>query len=129
MGNLESRLVFMICPVRGITEEESQFLQDYVADLESKGHKVHYPPRDTHQDDPVGYNICRENRQAILDADEVHIYWNSSSSGSKMDLGMTFMLEKPLKLINREQVQPTPHKSFENVVLKLDEMYRSVTLN
>ena len=125
-ADLEKR-IFLICPVRNITEEESQYLQDYIAALE-ENHVVHYPPRDTNQDDPIGVNICSENRQAIQDADEVHIYWNKTSYGSLFDFGMTFMKEKPLVLVNREMVQETPHKSFENVLLELDKKYKSKTV-
>ncbi|MBD3249440.1 hypothetical protein GF336_05325 [Candidatus Woesearchaeota archaeon] len=115
--------IFMICPVRGITDEEAQFLQDYIVELESTGHKVHYPPRDTNQDDSIGLNICSENRQAIKDSDEVHIYYNESSSGSKFDFGMTFMVEKPLVFVNKDTVKKTSHKSFQNVLHEIDRIY------
>lgn len=117
--------IFLICPVREITEEENQFLQDYIAKLESQGHKVYYPPRDTNQDDPIGLNICSENRKAIKEADEIHIYWSGKSEGSRFDFGMTFMTEKPIVLINRDKIRRTPYKSFQNVLLELDAKYRS----
>ena len=120
--NLEQK-IFLICPVRNITDDENRFLQDYISDLEKKGKKVHYPPRDTNQDDSIGLNICSENRDAIRNADEVHIYWNSTSSGSGFDFGMAFMIEKPIKLINKDKIEKTPYKSFQNVLLKLDSMY------
>ncbi|HII15188.1 MAG TPA: hypothetical protein HA362_02650 [Nanoarchaeota archaeon] len=121
--SLEKR-VFLICPVRNITGDEQKFLHGYIADLESRGYKVHYPPRDTNQNDSVGMNICAENRDAIRNADEVHVYWNAGSSGSGFDLGMAFMLGKPIKLINKDKISATPHKSFENVLLALDALYR-----
>lgn len=120
--NLEKK-VFLICPVRNLTDDENRFLQDYISNLEKKGYKVHYPPRDTNQDDPIGLNICSENRAGIRKSDEVHIYWNPTSSGSGFDFGMTFMSEKPIKLINKNKIKRTPHKSFENVLLELDSMY------
>jgi len=116
--------IFLICPVREADEEEKAFLQTYISNLEQEGYKVHYPPRDTNQDDPIGYNICRENRQAILDADEVHIYFTPKSKGTLFDIGMTFMMEKPVVLVNRDKIEKTPHKSFQNVLLELDRMYR-----
>ena len=112
--------------MRNITEEEAQFIQNYIAKLESQGHNVHYPPRDTNQDDPIGLNICTENKGGIRKSDEVHIYWNSASSGSKFDLGMTFMEEIPIVLFNIDKIQITPHKSFENVLLELDSRYRGL---
>ena len=76
MRDLEKRVkkksAFIICPVRGASEEEKKFIDDYVANLEAEGWKAHYPLRDTNQDDPIGLNICSENRQGIRDADEVH---------------------------------------------------------
>ncbi len=123
MTNLEKK-IFMICPVRDATDEEKGFLQDYMSQLESQGHKVHYPPRDTNQDDPIGLNICSENRQAIRDADEIHIYWTKKSKGTLFDIGMMFMAEKPVVLINRVDIEKTPHKSFQNVLLEIDGRYR-----
>ena len=123
MGEILEKRVFIICPVRNITNEEYKYLQNYISNLEAKGYKVHYPPRDTNQDDPIGLKICLENKAGIKNADEVHIYWNSNSSGSGFDFGMTFMLEKPIKLINKDKIPKTPHKSFQNVLLELDSIY------
>jgi hypothetical protein len=120
--SLEKR-IFLICPVRNLTEEENNYLQGYISNLENNGYKVHYPPRDTNQDDLIGLNICSENREAIRKADEVHIYWNPSSSGSGFDFGMTFMIEKPIKFINKDKIPKTPHKSFQNVLHELDSRY------
>ena len=103
-------------------------MENYVKKLEEKGYKVHYPPRDTNQKDPNGYYICLQNREAIVNADEVHIYWNGKSSGSKFDFGMVFMVnyftKKPIVIINKEDVKKTPYKSFENVLLTLEEKLR-----
>ena len=124
MGDSLEKRIFIITPVREITEDETQFLNNYIAQLESQGHKVHFPPRDTDQTDKVGLDICTANREAIRLADEVHIYWNAKSEGSKFDFGMVFMAEKPTTLINREAVLPTSYKSFQNVLLALDAKYR-----
>lgn len=201
MDNLEKR-VFIICPVRDATKEEKEFLESYVLNLRLEGDKVHYPPENTEQNYMFGYRICSQNRSAIERADEVHIYFNPNSAGSFFDIGMTFMAEKPLhiinqnafdkekaddvtkfilkystnveikqksklytklrrrkrkieklevikyklqkektaeflfdfgmafmartlvKLTNRKEIKPTPHKSFENVLLVLDGKYR-----
>jgi hypothetical protein len=116
--------IAIICPVRGLTKQEDEFLQSYVAALEAMKCKVHYPPRDTDQNDPIGLAICTQNKGGIKNAKEVHVYWNSASEGSKFDFGMSFMADKPVVLINRDAVQPTPHKSFQNVLLALDAKYR-----
>ncbi|MFH1668203.1 MAG: nucleoside 2-deoxyribosyltransferase [Candidatus Komeilibacteria bacterium] len=116
--------IYITCPVRSITEAEKTFLDSYVAGLEKEGYQVHYPPRDTPQEDTHGIHICRCNNNAIVQADEVHIYWNPTSQGSKFDFGMVFALNKPVLLINRSEVKPTDHKSFENVLIALDDNYR-----
>jgi hypothetical protein len=128
MGDSLEKRIFIICPVRNVTDKEKRYLEDYILKLEAAGHLVHYPSRDTNQNDKIGLSICMENRQAIQDSDEVHVYWNSSSSGSGFDLGMAFMGEKPLVLINRDSIKRTQHKSFENVLLELDEKYRPETI-
>lgn len=120
----KQKRVFIVCPVRGIEEDEKQFLQDYVSQLESQGHAVHYPPRDTKQDDPVGLRICSDNREAIEKSDEVHVYWSEKSEGTKFDLGMAFSEGKPIVLMNRDKAESTPYKSFQNVLLELDSIYR-----
>ena len=107
--------VFLISPVRAVSSIEQQGINDYVASLESQGIKVHMPIRDTNQVDDIGNNICSQNREAIANADEVHIYWNPSSQGSLFDIGMAWALHKPIKVVN--DIESTPKKSFSNVIL------------
>jgi hypothetical protein len=115
--------VFVICPVRNVSEQTKKAIRDYVLKLEQGGALVHWPSRDTDQDDPIGINICQENREAIYMSNEIHIWFDSSSEGSLFDTGMTFAflrnLDKKIVLINRDEVSPTPHKSFQNVLLEL----------
>jgi hypothetical protein len=114
--------IFIICPVRDVTEEEKQFIENYVHDLEQQGHRVHWPQRDTNQiDETGGIQICIDNKWAITYADEVHVFWNGKSQGSFFDLGMTFSLQKPIKLINK--VEWTQGKSFNNVLIHLNTAY------
>lgn len=101
---IEQKLVddFIICPVRGMTEKEKEFLEkEYIPRLESSGRKVHYPPRDTNQNDKIGLSICSENRAAVRAARKsVDIYYNPTSTGTVFDIGMTFMAGKPVNIIN-----------------------------
>ncbi len=133
----EKREVFLICPVRGVTNEEKQFLDAYVASLEQQGCSVHYPPRDTNQLDPTGgYNILQQNRKALIDAKEVRVYWNKSSQGSLFDVGVAFGehidKSKPVRLVNRQDIEKIVEeqrkndvpKSFEQVLLLLDDKSR-----
>lgn len=111
--------IFLICPVRNVTPEETKAIQQYVSDMEVKGYDIYWPARDTDQVDPVGLRICTDNRRAIREADVVHVWWNPGSTGSLFDLGMAFMADKPIVLVNT--VEPTVGKSFNNLLLKLQE--------
>jgi len=121
------RKVFVICPVRNATLEIKQRLEDYVAKLEKDGYLVHYPPRDTDQSDPIGNQICEQNFRAILEADEVHVFYDETSTGLYFDMGGTFMLtqvlgyKKKIVFVNKDDVEDKPGKSFQNVLKFLDE--------
>lgn len=136
------RKIFLICPVRAfllpdgrpkadelLTPEEraeKAAIEAYVANLEVGGAEVYFPARDTDQTDPHGWTICCRNRSAIMDANEIHVWYDAASTGSKFDLGMVFALLgigwlKKVVIANPEAVKLTPRKSFENVLLKLAE--------
>jgi len=113
--------IFVICPVREITDKEHRDIEHYVAQLEASGATVHWPERDTNQNDACGLAICEQNRKAIVDAEEIHIWWKPSSKGSLFDCGIAFGLGKRIRLANPHQVQQTPEKSFENVLRELHD--------
>ena len=88
--------IFVICPVRlGVSKEATE----YANKLESQGHKVIYPPRDTEQDDETGYSICKSNLDGIKWADEVHVFYHALSQGIHFDLGQAFVLNKKIKVV------------------------------
>lgn len=61
----------------------------------------------------------------IEQSDEVRIEWYPEDKKDREILsyfGMAFMLNKPVRLLNREKIQPTPHKSYTNVILSVDEI-------
>lgn len=123
---MNKRKVFLICPVRNSSPETQKAIEAYVAKLEAEGAEVYWPARDTDQTDPHGWTICCRNRSAILDATEIHVWYDAASTGSKFDLGMVFALlgigwVKRVVIANPEAVKSTPHKSFENVLLKLQD--------
>jgi hypothetical protein len=92
---------------------------EYVAHLERQGISVHYPPRDVDQtDDGIGLRINEANRAALLDSDEVHVIWDSSSKGSHFDLGMAFMLQalRQCPIVLAAPPAPTPGKGYENIL-------------
>jgi hypothetical protein len=138
MPEVNSRRVFIICPVAELTDNESAEIQEHIRKLESEGDYVHYPPRDTDQVDLTGgYRICIDNGKEISKADEVHIYWTKKSRGSLFDFGIAFYQHikrnLPIRLINRsdvekiveEAVSQRKQKSFEHVLLALDSRYQS----
>lgn len=102
---------FLICPVRGHSPEETWPI---VEALEGRGWVVHWPHRDTDQNDPTGLRICRDNREAIDRADRVFIVWDGQSTGSLFDLGIAFALHKPLGLIQIPAA--SEGKSFQNMM-------------
>ncbi len=118
--------IFVICPVRSIDPYALVAIEMYVKSLELKGHQVHWPPRDTEQVDPTGgYEICRTNFKAILEADQVHIWYDEKSSGSKFDMGGVFMLvemlgyNKRIFIINSGAVIDDKDKSFYKVFQRI----------
>ena len=120
--------IFLICPVAKITPDEEESISKYVSLLEDNGNTVHWPLRDTKQDDPTGgLTICRTNFQAILDADEIHIWYNETSGGSKFDMGGVFMLtemlgvKKRIVIPNKAEVKDDAPKSFFQVIKHLEK--------
>lgn len=91
--------IFVIHPVREISEQWKDGLGEYVKSLEKQGHSVYDPIRDTNQNDNTGLTICETNRKAIEDTDEVHIAWDNKSTGCLFDIGITFALKKRIKTI------------------------------
>lgn len=97
-----SKKIYIICSVRGATEEERDRLESYTTILENQGHSVHLPHRDTEQE-ATGLAICTQNVQAITEADEVHIFYTSKSTGSHFDMGAAFVLNKDIRVIQNEK--------------------------
>lgn len=102
--------LFLACPVRGIDPSQSKSV---ALSLEAEGFSVHWPPRDTEQDDDSGYRICKQNLAAIQAADLVAVIWDGQSQGVLFDLGMAFALGKPLKIISLPD--SIAGKSFQNM--------------
>ena len=117
--------IFIICTVRKASLEYTDMLFKYVKGLEDLGHTVHLPPRDTNQIDDTGFNICTDNFEAILNSDEVHIFYNPDSQGTHFDLGMVFaivalypILETKIKIVPIELPEFKPGKNFPNMILE-----------
>jgi len=117
--------IFIISPVRNISKITERQIRVYVSKLQEQGHLVYWPLDHTDQNDKVGLRICHDNRKAIWEADETHIWFDSSSEGSGFDLGMYFAFlmfsKKKLVIANKDHVFRMPDKSFNNVILELEK--------
>ncbi|MFW6246726.1 MAG: nucleoside 2-deoxyribosyltransferase [bacterium] len=111
--NLLPMKIFIICPVRLADDATRKKLEEYTANLEKQGHKVHLPHRDTNQAG-TGTEICTENMNAIKDADEVHIFYLSNSTGIHFDMGVAFAFNK--KIIVVENGEMIAGKSFPRLL-------------
>ena len=129
--------IYLICPVRKATKEEKEFLNSYVNRIEAEGYTVHYPPRNANQTDPIGNQICDTHAEAMSKADEVHLFYSETSTGSLVDLGMAYLLrhlrlsqgrDLVFRLINRDAVEEAekqnPNKNYRKVMIYLDDQYR-----
>jgi len=110
-----AKSVFLISPVRKLDAETEELLSHLVDYAERNGDVVHWPKIDTDQSGN-GTAICQQNRQAIINADEVWLWWQADSQGSLFDLGIAWGLKKPLKIISGD-LKYTEEKSFDNVLL------------
>ena len=123
--------VFFISPVNNISPETLEKTKAYVALLESQGRDVHWPHRDTKQDDLTGgYVICKTNFRMIEWAGAIHIWYDETSGGSKFDMGGTFMLieilgrKKQIVIANEDEIPDEVKKrkkSFYKVFKRLQE--------
>ena len=116
--------IYIVCSVRGLEKEEKKEIDEYVADLESKGYQVRLPYRDTNQNDEFGMRIVEEHEEDIIWADEIHVWWNPDSSGSHWDMGgarmaQKFMPEKKIILANTHKLTVNKGKTYGNVLLAM----------
>ena len=114
--------IFLACPVRGVSDDYRVSIEAQVAHLESLGHKVHYPPRDTEQSDPTGLQICRDNADAIKLSDVVYVIWDGKSRGVLFDLGVAFALQKRIRTVAGGMPAVSPGKSFQNMIFAWEEL-------
>ena len=114
--------IHLICPVRGVTEEQQQEIDEYVAQLEKEGHTVHNPKYAVDQDDETGFNICEGHYQSMIVADRVDIFWDVNSKGSHFDLGMAFAIGMPVKVV-KLYTPDTEGKSYVKVMYEMEKRF------
>ena len=113
---------FIICTVRGASEEYRKKLEDYVANLEANGYEVHLPHRDTNQN-ARGYDICNQNAKAIAMAHEVHVFYNTDSQGTHFDMGVAFAYGRKIILAEPVEYDPTK-KSFARMLNEWESIFK-----
>jgi len=128
MYNRNCMKIYIICPVRNVTEEQVQEIANYVASLELDGHQVHYPPRDVEQNDPTGWGIVTTHAMAMRNADRVDVFWDNTSKGSHADLGMAIIEKKWVKLVKSYQ-EDWDGKSYIKVMKIMETEYAKETEN
>lgn len=112
--------IFLISPVRVSTPEIEQEVRKVIQARQQEGYSVYYPLEDTYQkNDPTGLRIIRDNRDGIIGADWVEIFYKPGSKGSIFDLGMSFMAGKHLCSANLGEIFAFPKdKDPEDVQVK-----------
>ena len=118
-----TKTIFLISPVRNISSEEEKLISEYVQRLENEVNIVYWPFRDNPLEKTNRVlDICVENMEAIKKSDEVHIWFSSTSEGSRIDIGTVIALNKKLVLANPEAIKPTKKKSFNNLLIALAKL-------
>lgn len=92
--------VFLIHPVRDKSDAVTQIVEAVHAAVAGTDTTIYDPSLHTNQRDAVGLRICRDNLEAIRNADQVWLIWDGLSQGSLFDLGMAFALGKSLRVIS-----------------------------
>ena len=112
--------IHLICPVRGVTEEQQKEIDDYAKSLEEQGHTVHNPKYAVDQEDETGYRICWGHLESMKITNRVDIFWDVSSKGSHFDVGMAFALAKAIKLVKAYQPD-NEGKSYLKVIQEIEK--------
>jgi len=108
MTILENKLkpnksIFFISPVNGITKKDLIKCEKHVSEMKADGREIHFPLKDTKQTgDSIGYRICTDNKNALNNANGVHLYLAEGTKGSFFDIGMTLIKNKQLYIVNPE---------------------------
>lgn len=82
--------------------------------LEKEGHEVFIPAFDN-LDGMNETQVCTHNLNGIKQAKEVHVIWDARSQGTIFDMGMCFVLNKPVKIIYMN------NKTFPNLLQQMEQ--------
>lgn len=105
--NQEKDYVYILSPVKKVTNEQSTAINDHVSKLKKTDVVIFNPKLDVPQVDTTGYNIVMTElnflHQASKHNGRVDIFWNlggEPSEGSRVDMGMAFVLGLRLNLVD-----------------------------
>lgn len=115
--------IYILCNIRVMSDEVRQQLNEYVIELTNKGYLVQLPHQDDNQN-KSGYEICQQNMKYIKKADEIHIFYNNQSKGLHFDLGMAFILKKPIVVVKNELY--SGGKSFPRMLKEWEKNIKTV---
>lgn len=111
-GDVKAQRTFLISPVRGA---DQAFNRQVVESLEADGWLVHWPARDTDQNDDVGLSICNTNLCAVFAAHQAHFVWDGKSQGCIFDLGMAIAKRKTVTPVHL----PPAADDFSNTIASI----------
>ncbi len=98
--------IFLISPVRNASANQKEQIEAYKRICEENKYQIHTPHIDTVQTDMLGgYTICHQNAEEVAKSEAVHLYYDKNSMGSMFDLGVAYACNKPLILINEEDIE------------------------
>lgn len=103
---LEGRYVYLLSPVRNVTEDQALKISEYAMKLGEAGAILFNPVKDAPQQDATGYNIVMAElnflHEAAKNGGRVDVLWNAGgtlSEGSRVDVGMALSLGLPINLV------------------------------
>lgn len=103
----ERDCVYILSPVRKVTDEQSAAIESHVLKVKADNNVVFNPKIDAPQADSTGYNIVMTElnflHQASKNNGRIDIFWNlggSPSEGSRVDMGMGYTLGLRYNLID-----------------------------
>lgn len=109
--------IFLICPVRNASNEQRIWIENYVKEKEENNYIIHAPHLHTRQNDLFGgYAICKQNGEAVATSKEIHIYYDTSSTGSVFDLGVAYALRKKLVILNKDEIEFNDNDLIDNLI-------------
>lgn len=109
MMNQENDYVYILSPVRRVTQEQSVVIDNHASKVKKDGDVVFNPKFDAlqPQDDDTGYGIVMSElnflHKASINNGRIDVFWNlggNPSEGSRVDMGMGFALGLRYNLID-----------------------------